>query len=78
VAEPARRPPAPGGVPTYDPTAVGRRYAAHRARRDARVRRRRARKYARIRFAATMVVLLALCGFIALTAWREVEHLFGL
>jgi len=78
VAEPARRDPAPGGVPTYDPTAVGRRYAAHRARRHARIRRRRARTYARIRFAATILVLLALCGFIALTAWREVQSLFGL
>jgi hypothetical protein len=65
-------------VPTYDPTAVERAYVAHRAKRDARVRRHRARSSARLRFFVVMILLLALVAFLALTAWREIERLFGL
>jgi hypothetical protein len=78
VAEPARGSGAPAGVPSHDPDAVERAYVVHRARRHARVRRKRARRYARLRFFVVMLLLLALCIYIGLTVWREIEHLFGI
>ena len=78
MSQPARRRRTRQEVPKYDPTAVERAYATHRARREARVRRIRARRYARIRFFAVIVLLLALSVYVALTAWRELERLFGL
>jgi hypothetical protein len=78
VAEPARRRKRQENVPTYDPAAVERAYAAHRAKRDARIRRRRARRYGRIRFFVVILLLLGLCVFLAVIAWREIERLFGL
>jgi hypothetical protein len=65
-------------VPTYDPDAVERAYVLHRARRDARIQRTRARRYARLRYFLVLLVLLALSVFIALAVWREIERLFGL
>jgi hypothetical protein len=78
VPEPARRRHAPEDVPRYDPTAVERAYSRYRAQRQARIQRRRARRYARIRFFTVIVLLLALCVYIGLTAWRELERLFGI
>jgi hypothetical protein len=78
VAQPARRTVRKPGVPVYDPGAVQRRYAAHRARREARVQRVRARRWARFRFVTVLLVLLALAAFLAVALWREIERLFGL
>jgi hypothetical protein len=66
------------GVPGYDPRAVERAYVAHRAQREARLRRARARRNGRIRFLVVMAILLALAIYLAVTVWREIQQLFGL
>lgn len=84
MAEPVRKGSRPAGqdaaedVPEHDPTAVERAYAAHRARRRALIRRKRARRYARVRFFVVIALLLGLCVYLGVTVWREVERLFGL
>lgn len=65
-------------TPPVDPDAVRRSYLLHRARRKARVEHRRRSKRAGARFWLVLVVLLAVCVFLALTTWREVGRLFGL
>jgi hypothetical protein len=65
-------------APTYDPDAVRRSYREHRARRQARIEHRRRTKHAGARFWVVLVVLLAVCVFLALTTWREIGRLFGL
>ena len=67
-----------GEVPPVNPDAVDRAYRLHRARRRARLERRRATKRASLRFWVVLVVLLAASVFLAVTIWREVERLFGL
>jgi len=64
--------------PAADPDAVRRSYLVHRARRKARIEQRRRSKRAGARFWVVLVVLLAVCVFLALTTWREVGRLFGL
>jgi hypothetical protein len=78
VAEPARRSERQENVPTYDPRAVERAYVAHRRQRRARISRLKARRHAGLRFFFVMLLLLALCIFLALVAWREIQQLFGL
>jgi hypothetical protein len=78
VAEPARRIVAPPEDPPVDPGAIDRAYHYHRARRNARVRRKREKSRATIRFAATFVVLVGLALFLMLTIWHEVQKVFGL
>jgi len=77
VAERVREVPS-GEGPPVDPDAVDRAYRLHRARRRARLERRRATKRASLRFWVVLVVLLAASVFLAVTIWREVERLFGL
>jgi hypothetical protein len=78
VAEPARRIVAPPEDPPVDPGAVDRAYHYHRARRNARVRRKREKSRATLRFAATFVILAGLALFLMLTIWHEVQKVFGL
>jgi hypothetical protein len=78
VAEPARRIVAPPEDPPVDPGAIDRAYHYHRARRNARVRRKREKSRATLRFAATFVILVGLALFLMLTIWHEVQKVFGL
>lgn len=64
--------------PPLDPNARARAYRQARLRRYARLERDRAKRYARLRFWAVLAVLLAASVFVTLTAWREIEQLFGL
>ncbi len=75
VAQPAHRNDAP---PTPDPLAVHREYRRHRARREFRSARLRERRNAHVRFFVVIALLLALSIAFGLTAWRQVEQLFGL
>jgi hypothetical protein len=61
-----------------DPEAVSRAYRFHRARRRARQRHYRERRWAGLRF--WVVVLLALAGavFLASQTLGEIERVFGL
>ena len=69
---------APDDVPTYDPDVVDRAYHLHRARRAARLERKRARRYAHLRFFVVVALLVAGSVFLSVTIWREIERLFGL
>lgn len=64
--------------PGVDPDAVRRSYHLHRARRQARIEHRRRTKRAGARFWIVLVLLVAVCVFLALTTWREIGRLFGL
>jgi hypothetical protein len=77
VAQPARRVVAPEDPPV-DPEAVDRAYHYHRARRNARLRHKREKSRARLRFVITFVVLVGLAIFLMLTMWHEVQRVFGL
>jgi hypothetical protein len=68
----------PDEAPALDPDAVRRSYHLHRARRKAKIERRRRSKRAGARFWVVLVLLVAVCVLLALTTWREVGRLFGL
>jgi hypothetical protein len=77
MAQPARRIAAPE-EPPVDPEAVDRAYRYHRARRNAKLRRKRESARARLRFVLTLAVLFALAIFLLVTMWHEVQKVFGL
>jgi hypothetical protein len=64
--------------PPLDPHAIRQAYRRERLRRRAKRDRVRERKLAGMRFALVLCVLLALSLFITLTAWHEVQRLFGI
>lgn len=64
--------------PPLDPNARARAYRQARLRRHARHERDRRNRYAGLRFWVVLLVLLAASVFVTLTAWREIERLFGL
>jgi hypothetical protein len=68
----------PDEAPTVDPDAVRRSYHVYRARRKARIEHRKRMRRAGARFWVVLVLLVAVCVFLALTTWREVGRLFGL
>ncbi len=77
---PSRRPTTerpPESLP-FDPHAARRAYRLQRLRRRARRDRIRERRLAAVRFVVVLCALLALSIFLTLTAWREVQRLFGL
>ena len=74
MPEPARLEDDP---PSLDPLAIERNYRRERARRRARVERQSAARRSDIRFWITLFVLAFLAAFVILTAWREVQNLFG-
>ena len=69
---------APPEESPVDPEAIDRAYHYHRARRNARVRRKREKAHARLRFFVTFAVLAALAVFLLLTSWHQVQKVFGL
>ena len=77
MAQPARRIAVPEDPPV-DPEAVDRAYHYHRARRNAKLRRKRESSRARLRFGIALVVLGGLAIFLMLTIWHEVQSVFGL
>jgi hypothetical protein len=78
VAQPLRRVESPPEDPPLDPGAVDRAYHYHRARRNARIRRKREKSRASLRF-AVMVFLLLVIGIVLLfTIWHEIQKVFGL
>jgi hypothetical protein len=71
-------PPDVEGPPVYDQGAVDRAYRLHRAKRFARMSRRRETRRARLRFWAVLAALVLGLLVLAVTIWGEVEQLFGL
>jgi hypothetical protein len=79
MAEPARRHvAAPPEAPPVDPGAIDRAYHYHRARRNARLRRKREKTHAGLRFFVTFAVLIGVALFLLLTIWHQVQKVFGL
>jgi hypothetical protein len=78
MAQPARRVDAPPDEPPVDPEAIDRAYHYHRARRNARLRRKREKTHAQLRFMFTFALLAGLALFLLLTIWHEVQKVFGL
>lgn len=76
MAEPARK--SPPDVPVYDPGAVSREYRRQRAKRHARVQRKRERNAANVRFWLIVLGLLALSVYLSIAMWHQVQRLFGL
>jgi hypothetical protein len=77
MAQPARRQEHPE-APPVDPYAIQRAYRRERARRRARIDRRREQRLAGLRFVAVLAALFALSVFLTLTVWQEIQRLFGL
>lgn len=77
MAQPARRA-EPRDDPPVDPEAISRTYHYHRARRNARVRRKREKANARLRFVIAFTLLVGLAIFLMVTIWNEVQKVFGL
>ena len=78
MAQAARKQPAHDEVPPVDPDAVERAYRLERAKRRARMERQRASRRAGIRFAVTMILLLAFSVALVVLIWQQVQRLFGL
>jgi len=70
-------PPVPN-EPPLDPDAVERAYWHHRARRYARIERRRESRRAGARFWLVMLLLAAASLALAVFIAEQVQHLFGI
>lgn len=77
MAQPARRIADPEDPPV-DPEAVDRAYHYHRARRNAKLRRKREQSHANLRFMVVLAILFAIGIALVLTIWHEVQKVFGL
>ena len=80
MAQPARQQPEHDPDPSLplDPLAVRREYRRQRLLRKARRERIRKRRLAALRFALFLTLLLALSVALTITAWHEVQRLFGI
>jgi anti-sigma-K factor RskA len=64
--------------PPLDPEAVQRAYRLHRARRAARERLQRERRWAGVRFWFVLLLVLAATALLAARTLGEIERVFGL
>ncbi|MGZ4396697.1 MAG: hypothetical protein ACXVZ2_15190 [Gaiellaceae bacterium] len=69
---------APLDAPLDSGHAIELRYRYHRARRNARVRRKQETRLARYRFYIVMLVLTAIAVAFVVGSWHEIQRLFGL
>jgi hypothetical protein len=78
MAHPARRhATVEEDAPSLDPAAIDRAYRRERARRRARIERKSRARRSNVRFWFVLVLLTLLTVFVALTAWREIQRVFG-
>ena len=78
MGEPAPIRPQFEEVPTHDPHAIARAYHYHRARRAARLERRREQRWARVRFWFVLVCLLLAVAVIGVLILQQVQNIFGI
>jgi anti-sigma-K factor RskA len=64
--------------PPLDPDAVDRAYRLHRARRAAKEKRHRERRWASVRFWVVLALAVAVAAVLAARTLGEIERLFGL
>ena len=70
--------PVEADAPPLDPAAVDRAYWHHRARRHARVERRRATRRAGARFWLVLLVLVSVTVAIVVFIAHDIQRLFGI
>jgi hypothetical protein len=81
VAQPAPTTPKPlvrDDEPPLDPDAIARSYELHRARRAAKQKRHRERRWASVRFWLVLALVVAGTAVLALRTLGEIERVFGL
>ena len=81
MAQPAQSTPPPTAheeEPPLDPHAVSRAYRHHRARRAAKKKRHREKRWAGVRFWLVLALVLIVTGVIATRTLGEIERVFGL
>jgi hypothetical protein len=64
--------------PPLDPEAVPRAYRKHRARRAAKAKRHRAKRWAGVRFWLVLALVIVVTGVLAARTLGEIERVFGL
>jgi anti-sigma-K factor RskA len=64
--------------PPLDPEAVSRSYLHHRARRAARARRHREKRWAGVLFWLVLAVVVLVAVLLATRTLGEIERVFGL
>ena len=64
--------------PPLDPDAISRSYRHHRARRAAKARRHREKRWAGVRFWLVLAVVVLVAGALAARTLGEIERVFGL
>jgi hypothetical protein len=64
--------------PPLDPDAVPRAYLHHRARRAAKQKRHREKRWAGVRFWLVLALVVVVTGVIAARTLGEIERVFGL
>ncbi|HST26490.1 MAG TPA: hypothetical protein VLJ76_10890 [Gaiellaceae bacterium] len=78
MGEPAPIPTDLDEPPLHDPHSIARSLQYHRARRAARVHRRRERRWARMRFWFMLGCLVLAAGVIAVLILQQVQNIFGI
>jgi hypothetical protein len=78
VSEPAPIPTQLEEPPRHDPHSIARALHYHRARRAARIERRRARRWARLRFWFMLGCLLVGAAVIVVLILQQVQNSFGI
>jgi anti-sigma-K factor RskA len=64
--------------PPLDPDAISRSYRHHRARRAARAKRHREKRWAGVRFWLVLVLVVVVTAIIAARTLGEIERVFGI
>lgn len=81
MAQPApttEQPPVLEEEPPLDPEAVSRAYRKHRARRAAKKKRHRDKRWAGVRFWLVLVLVVVVTAVLAARTLGEIERVFGL
>jgi hypothetical protein len=81
VAQPAQTTPDPrvsDDDPPLDPDAISRNYRFHRARRAAKRKWHREKRWAGVRFWLVLALVVVVTGVIAARTLGEIERVFGL